>query len=116
MLTVCEVAPDPDPTLNGSGFGLAVKPTPLDVPLTCRVTFKLRWTVGLVSRKKGTVPLYDVFAVTAPVPAPQPTPADTVIVSVLTVAHNQPPPAFVEGVPTVNELACPAGVVLTVTF
>ena len=42
MVTFCEEAPDPDETLNVSGFGLAVKPTPpLAVPPTFRVTVKV---------------------------------------------------------------------------
>jgi len=103
MVTFCEVAPDPDATLNVSGFGLALKPTPVDVPPTLRLTSKFRWEPP--STKKGTVPRYVVvvFAIRAPVPIPQPTPTDTVIVrEALAVAHNQFPPKFVVGVPTVK--------------
>ena len=102
MVTVFEVNPDPSATLNVSGFGLALRPTPVEVPPTLRLTVNCRWRPP--STEKGTTPEYVVvFAVRAPVPTPQPTPTDTVICrGALVVAHNQFPPIFVVGVPTVK--------------
>lgn len=41
MVTFCEVNPDPRATLNVSGFGLALRPTPVELVPTLRMTFKI---------------------------------------------------------------------------